>query len=309
MQMDHPRRFTDMRKILILMAATATLAFSGAAAAATATVTITKAGYVPSSATIAQGDSVQFVNSDTAAHQVTFKSTKGVTCSPNPVVLQPTQTATCTFATAGSYTYSDPNAKGNTFKGTVTVSAVAESIDLNAAPRLVAYGAKVNLSGTLSTHKSGENLDVLALQCGSSAASKVITVQTTTNGAFATMVQPLMNTTYTVKVRNTTSNAAAISVRPKVRVGKIAPHRYNVRVNAAQSFAGKYASFQRYNGTRWIAVKTVLLAASSTGVAPTVISGATFRSTVKAGIRVRVVIGQAQVGSCYLPGISNTILS
>jgi plastocyanin len=298
-----------MRKMFLLLAATATLAFSGAAAAATATVTITKAGYVPSSTSIAQGDSVQFVNSDTAAHQVTFKSTKGVTCTPNPVVLQPTQTGTCTFATAGSYAYSDPNVKGNTFKGTVTVSAVAESINLVAAPRLIAYGANVTLSGALSTHKSGENLDVLALQCGSSAASKVTTVQTSTNGAFTAGVKPLMNTTYTVKVRNTTSNAMAVSVRPQVRIGKIAPHRYNVRVNAAQSFGGKYASFQRYNGTRWISVKTVLLAASSTGVAPTMVSGATFRSTVKAGVRVRIVIGQAQVGSCYLPGISNTILS
>jgi plastocyanin len=309
LQMGHPRRFTDMRKILLLLAATATLAFSGAAAAATATVTITKAGYVPSSTTIAQGDSVQFLNSDTVVHQVTFKSTKGVTCTPNPVVLQPTQTGTCTFATAGSYTYSDPNVKGNTFKGSVTVTAAAESISLAAAPRLIAYGGNVTLSGTLSTHKSGENLDVLALQCGSSAASKVMTVQTTTNGAFTLGVKPLMNTTYTVKVRNTTSNTMPVSVRPKVRIGKIAPHRYNVRVNAAQSFAGKYVSFQRYNGTRWISVKTVLLAANSTGVAPTMISGATFRSTVKAGLHVRVVIGQAQVGACYLPGISNTILS
>jgi plastocyanin len=298
-----------MRKILLLLAATATLAFSGAAAAATATVTITKAGYVPNSTPIAQGDSVQFVNSDTVVHQVTFKSTKGVTCTPNPVVLQPAQTGTCTFATAGSYTYSDPNSKGNTFKGTVTVAAVADSITLAGAPRLIAYGANVTLSGTLSTHKSGENLDVLALQCGSSAPSKVTTVQTTANGAYTAGVKPLMNTTYTVKVRNTTSNALAVSVRPKVSIGKVAPHRYNVRVNAAQSFAGKYASFQRYNGTRWIAVKTVLLAANSTGVAPTVISGATFRSTVKARLRVRVVIGQAQVGGCYLPGISNTILS
>jgi plastocyanin len=298
-----------MRKTLVLLAATATLAFSGVAAAATATVTITKAGYVPSSTAIAQGDSVQFVNSDTTVHQVTFKSTKGVTCTPNPLVLQPTQTGTCVFQTAGSYTYSDPNVKGNTFKGTVTVTAAAESISLAAAPRLIAFGANVALSGTLSNHKTGENLDVLMLQCGSSAASKVLTVQTTTNGAFSAAVQPLMNTTYTVKVRNTTSNSTAVSVRPKVRIGKIAPHRYNVRVTAATSLAGKYASFQRYNGTRWISVKTILLAASSTGIAPAVNSSATFRSTVKARLRVRVVVGQAQVGSCYLPGISNTILS
>ena len=298
-----------MRKLLLLFAATAMLAVTGAAAAATATVTITKAGYVPSSTTIAQGDSVQFVNSDTTVHQVTFKTTTGVTCTPNPLVLQPTQTGTCTFQTAGTYTYSDPNVKGNSFKGTVTVTAAAESISLAAAPHLIAFGANVTLSGVLSNHKTGENVDVLALQCGSSGASKVLTVQTTTNGAFSAVVQPLMNTAYTVKVRNTTSSAASVSVRPKVRLGKIAPHRYSVRVNGAQSFAGKYASYQRYNGTRWIAVKTVLLAANSTGVAPTVITSATFRSTLKAGVRVRVVIGQAQVGSCYLSGTSNTILS
>jgi len=298
-----------MRKLLLLLAATAMLALTGAAAAMTATVTITKAGYVPSSTTIARGDSVQFVNSDTVVHQIVFKSTTGVTCSPNPLVLQVGQNGTCTFQTAGSFTYSDPNAKGNTFRGSVTVTGVADSISLAAAPHLIAFGGKVTLSGILSTHKAGENVDVLALPCGSPAASKVLTVQTTANGAFSALVQPLMNTAYTVKVRNTTSSAAGVSVRPKLRIGKVAPHRYSIRATAAQSFAGKYASFQRYNGTRWIAVKTVLLAANSTGVAPTVITTATFRSSLKAGLRVRVVLGQAQVGTCYLPGSSNTILS
>ena len=298
-----------MRKLLLLLAATAMLALTGAAAAMTATVTITKAGYVPSSTTIARGDSVQFVNSDTVVHQIVFKSTTGVTCSPNPLVLQVGQNGTCTFQTAGSFTYSDPNAKGNTFRGSVTVTGVADSISLAAAPHLIAFGGKVTLSGILSTHKAGENVDVLALPCGSPAASKVLTVQTTANGAFSALVQPLINTAYTVKVRNTTSSAAGVSVRPKLRIGKVAPHRYSIRATAAQSFAGKYASFQRYNGTRWIAVKTVLLAANSTGVAPAVITTATFRSSLKAGLRVRVVLGQAQAGTCYLPGSSNTILS
>jgi hypothetical protein len=191
----------------------------------------------------------------------------------------------------------------------VKVTAAPESLTLAAAPQRVVYGAKVTLSGTLSTHKTGENVDVLAQACGASAATKLMTVQTTTNGAFSAIVQPLMNTTYTTKVRNTTSNAATGSVRPSLRLGKLAPHRYSLRVSAAQSFAGKYASFQRYNGTRWVAVKTVLLRANTTGVAPTVLSTATFRSAIKARLRVRVVLGTAQVGTCYLPGISNTIRS
>jgi plastocyanin len=298
-----------MRKTLLLLVAAATLAVTGAAVAATATVTITKAGYVPNATTIAQGDSVQFTNSDTAAHQVVFKTTAGVACSLNPLVLQPAQSGTCTFQSAGSYTYSDPNAKGNTFRGTITVNALGESLTLAASAHRVLYGGHVTLSGTLSTQKAGENVDVLALQCGASAATKVATVQTTTNGAYSVVVQPLMNTSYTVKVKNTASPATSVTVRPKLRLGKVAPHRYSLRVSAAASFAGKYASFQRYNGSRWVAVRTVLLRANSTGVSPTMLTTASFRSSTRAGVRVRAVLGQAQVGTCYLPGISNTIRS
>jgi hypothetical protein len=58
-----------------------------------------------------------------------------------------------------------------------------------------------------------------------------------------------------------------------------------------------------------VEVKRVLLRANGTGVAPTVITSAKFRSRLKAGLRVRVVLGQTQVGSCYLAGRSNTIHS
>jgi plastocyanin len=299
-----------MGKLLLLLAtAVAVLAAAGGATAATATVTITKAGYVPSSTTIAQGDSVQFVNGDTAAHQVSFKGSAGVTCTPNPLVLQPGQTGTCPFLTAGSYMYSDPNAKGNTYRGTITINATQAAISFAAAPRSVVYGGHVISTGTDSTHRVGENVDVYAQQCGQSAANKVATVQTSTDGAFSATTQPLMNTAYAVKIRSATSPSVSVTVRPKVRVGKVAPHRYSVRLSAATSFAGKYASFQRYNGTRWIALKTVALHANTTGVAPTVITSASFRSSLASGKRVRVVISQVQVGTCYLAGISNTILS
>jgi hypothetical protein len=53
----------------------------------------------------------------------------------------------------------------------------------------------------------------------------------------------------------------------------------------------------------------VLLRANATGVAPTVISTASFRSSIPARVKIRVILPQLQVGSCYLPGTSNTILS
>jgi plastocyanin len=299
-----------MRKLLLLLAAFAMLAVTGAVSAATTTtVTITKAGYVPSAPKINQGDSVQFTNNDAIAHQVVFKTMTGITCTSNPLVLQPGQSGSCTFQTAGSTTFSDPNAKGNTFRGTITINAPAETLTLVSSLRSVVYGGHTTLSGVLSSHKVGENVDVLALGCGTNGPVKVATVQTTTNGAFNVSVQPLLNTSYTVKVKNTTSAATPVTVRPRLHLGKTAAHRFAPRVSASTTFAGKYTSFQRYTGSRWVFVRTALLRGNTTGVLPTVITTGSFTSAIRTGLRVRAVVGQAQVGSCYLPGISNAIRS
>lgn len=300
-----------MRKLLLPLAAVAMLTVSGAAAAKTVTVTITANGYVPSSVTVAQGDTVQFTNSDTLAHQVTFKSTAGVTCTPNPLVLQPKASGNCVLQTAGSFSYSDPNVKGNKFRGSITVTATAQALSLRAKPLLLIFGAKTALAGVLSTQKVGEPIDVFAQQCGANAASKLSTVQTTTAGAYAYSAQPLMNTAYTAKDKSLSSTAVTVRVRPRLRLTKVAAHRYSLRVFAGQSLAGKYASFQRFNGAlnRWVAVKSVPLKANTSGVAPTVISVASFRSTIKSGLRIRVTLPQPQVGSCYAAGLSNTTLS
>src|SRR5207249_4878455 len=259
-----------MRKLMPMAIALLSLALAGAAGAKTVAVTITKNGYVPKAVSIAAGDAVQFTNGDTLAHQIVFKTTTGVACVPSPLVLQPTQSGTCSFHTAGRFAYSDPNVKGNTFRGTVTVSGAqpADTLKLAGKPLLLVYGGRVTLAGMLSNQSVGENVEVLATPCGQSAATKVTTVQTTTGGAFTALVQPLKNTAYTVKVKNTTSPTVAVKVRPRLRLRKPAPHRYSLRVFAAQSFAGKYVTFQRYNGTlgRWIKVKRVLLRANATGV-------------------------------------------
>jgi len=228
--------------------------------------------------------------------------------------LQPAQSGSCTFLNPGTFSYSDPNVRGNTFRGNVTVTGApppADALTLAAKPMIVVYGGKPALSGVLSTQKAGENVDVLGTACGDTAASKVITVATTTGGAFSTLVQPLKNTAYTAKVKNTSSQPVTVKVRPRLRLGKVAVKRYSLRVSAAQSFAGKYGTLQRYNGTlkRWTIVKRVLLRANSTGVAPTVISSVTFRASVPARVRIRVILPQLQVGSCYLGGTSNAILS
>ena len=258
---------------------------------------------------IVQGDVVQFTNGDSAAHQVLFKQTTGVTCSPNPLVLQPNASGSCTFASSGSFSYSDPNVKGKTYRGSITVAVPPESLSLTGKPVLLIYGGKVTLTGALSTQKLAENIDVLAQPCGTTAASKLATVQTVTGGAFSSAAQPAMNTSYSAKHQSTASPSVAVKVRPKLQLTRVAAHRFTLKVSGAQTFSGKSASFQRYTGTRWVAVKAVALKASSAGVAPTVLSTASFKTTVKAGLRVRATLGQAQVGTCYAPGISNTTKS
>lgn len=303
-----------MRKLAVLVLGVSLLLVAGVAAAKTVTVTITANGYVPKSVTIAVGDTVQFTNGDKVAHQVSFKTTTGLSCTPTPFVLQPAQSGSCTFASAGTFSYFDPNVKGNTFRGTIDVTGStsgAGQLTLAARPQIVVYGGTVTLSGALANKKSGERVDILAQPCGQASPAKVATVTTTSGGAYSAQVQPLKNTVYTVKVKNVTSNPVSVKVRPRLRLGKVAPHRYSLRVWAAQSFAGKSASFQRYSAAlrRWVLVRRVVLRANGSGVAPTVISSVTFRSSIRARLRVRAVIGQTQVGSCYIAGRSNVIYS
>jgi plastocyanin len=307
-----------MRKLPLLLLAVASLAAASAtsdaaspATAASKTVRITHAGYKPTSVSISVGDTVVFANGDTVAHTVRFNPTTGIRCGRAiPLVLQPGQSTSCTFQAAGKFNFSDPAQKGKIWRGTVTV-AKAAALSLAAAPGVAVYGRKVTLSGTLATQQAGESLQIFAQQCGEPTATRIATVTTTTGGAFSYQTQSLKKTAYTVKSKNLTSSTATVKVRPRLRLSKVGAHRYSLRVFAAQSFAGKYATFQRYRSAlrRWVAVKRVLLRPSAAGVAPTVISAAKFRSRIKAGLRVRVVLRQSQVGSCYLLGRSNTTRS
>lgn len=298
-----------MKKLILILAA-ATLVFAAPAGAADQTVTITKNGFVPSSVTVGSGERVTFTNADTAPHQIVFQKSTGVTCTPANLVVQPAQSAVCTFATAGSYSYTDANQKN--LKGTVVVQAAnaVPGITLAVSPVTIVYGGSATLSGTLASHAANEKVTIDAQPCGASA-KPITTVTTTTGGSYTFAVQPLKNTTYTARSKNSTSSPVTVKVRPRMRLGKVAAHKYSVRVYAADSLVGKVVAFQRYNRARssWVTVKTVTLAAGPAAVSPTVISARTFTSSVRKGLRVRAVLGAAQATPCYLAGVSNSIYS
>ena len=294
-----------MRKLIIVVATLGALAVAPSAVAANLNVAITKVGFVPGSLTIQQGDSVTWTNSDTANHQVASKDA-GFASG----ILKPTDTYSYTFTKAGKFTVTDPLARNS--KMMVTVAAVAGgTVSLQVAPGVVTFGGRVTLSGTLSTQRSGEQLTVEAQACGESSFTRLTSVTTTTGGAFSVAVQPLKNTTYQVRYKNQTSSPVSARVRPRLTLGKIAPQRFTVTVRASDSLAGKVVSVQRWNAAtlRWVAVRSAILRANSSGVAPTVVSSVTFTLKVKARTKLRVVIGAAQAGSCYAPSSSNAVLA
>jgi plastocyanin len=308
-----------MRKLLLFLLAVFVLAAAGAAAepgrpavAASQTVTISATGYTPTSVSITVGDSVVFSNKDTVAHTVQFKENTGLHCTVAlPLAIAAGQGASCTFASAGKFNFSDPAHKGSNFHGTVTAAASATSGPLTLTPNTVVYGNKATLAGTLATAQSGQSVQIQAAECGTTTSKLLTTVTTTTGGKFSYPATPLMKTAYTAKVKGSTSPAATALVQPHLELKKVSKHHYAVKVLAAQSFAGKLATFQRYRSAtkRWVSVKRVLLKANTTGVAPTVITSAKFRSGIKAKLKVRLSLGSKEVGLCYAAGRSSTIRS
>jgi hypothetical protein len=177
-------------------------------------------------------------------------------------------------------------------------------------PKAVVYGGKSTFSGKLASGQSGQSVQIHAQACGDAKSSLVATVTTTTGGAFTYQAQPAKKTAYTLSNKGLTA-AVGVDVTPSLQLTKVERHHYKLQIAAAATFVGKVATFQRYRSKlkQWVNVKRVPLTASAAGTAPTVITSAKFRSTIKARTRVRVTLGTKQVGACYLAGRSNTIRS
>lgn len=300
-----------MWKIAIGAVLALSLTAAGSASAATVDVSITKTAFAPSTLSLSTADTLKFTNNDTTSHQVAFKAATGVTCSPSPFVLQPAQSGTCTFSSAGTFSYSDPASTALQGSLSVTAPAPPATLSLFAQPDTAVYASKATLTGELSTKKTGVDIVLLAAPCGRSEATKAATMQTTSGGEYTIDLRPARNTVYTVQAGATKSEPVSVNVRPRVRLGRVGAHRYSLRVFAGQKFAGRYATFQRYDArrARWVFVKRVQLHSNSTNILPTVISSVAFRSAIAPKARIRATLPQSQVGSCYLAGTSNVIRS
>jgi hypothetical protein len=187
--------------------------------------------------------------------------------------------------------------------------AAAPTVTLQAAPAIVTYGGAVTLSGALSNQRAGQNINLEAQDCGQTAFKKLASVTTATNGAFTTSAKPTMNTSYRSHFKSSTSPVVPVKVRPQLVLTRVSAGKFTAKVGAGQSLVGKYVAFQRYKSSvrKYVTVKKVTLTKVTPGVAPTQVSSANFRSTVKRGTKVRLSMPQSQVGTCYVPANSRSV--
>lgn len=290
-----------MKRVFFIGAAVVALLSTASGTAAERLMTVTATGFVPRNATIDVGDVVTWRNADTRAHQILVPQVCNIT-------VQPGASGSCTFRTAGRFPYREPARTGNSWRGTITVRAAAGTLSIAARPRTVTYGAATTLSGAVSNSRANERVSVTAGACGSTSLSNLATVSTAAGGTWSLAARPLLRTIYQAQWRNVTSPQITVNVRPRVTLRKLTRGRFLVRVAAAQSFGGKVVSLQRFvpSSRRWVRVRFVVLRVITTG-SPTIVSGATTRTRVRTGTRVRAVLGQGQAGACYVAASSNTV--
>jgi plastocyanin len=295
-----------MRSRTLLPALLLGLVLLAPARAATFTVSITKAGFTPSSVTIAVGDVVTWTNSDTSGHQLVSKDAAFAT-----PVLQPGESWSFVFETAGRYAYQDSAVKK--MRGTVTVQAVpqaAATVTATASRSVVVYGSALTLSGTVSSRASGETVTIFAQPYGQTSPAAIGSAISTTGGGWSFLAKPTLQTVYEARWKPaqsgmTSSAPITVKVRPRIvwrvraATGRVVTFRASVR--GARSFGGKFVYFQRRSALgQWISLRKVVLGSTSSAI---------FKARLPSGrSRVRLLIPPRQAGPGYIAGISRTLV-
>jgi len=297
----------------LMITAVALVALVGAQPAPTASdktvaVAITRVGFVPKSVTLATGDTVMWMNSDTVNHQVV--SQQAALASP---ILKPGETYSFAFTKAGRFTVLDA-LDGKFPKLTVVVKAPPATLTLDASAAAVGYGGPVTLSGKLSSGRADVRIDVLGQQCGQSAAKRIGSVTTSTGGVFTYAANPAKTAIYNARSGAVRSTGVTVKVRPRVVLSKIRTRKFRIRVYAAESLVGHGVLFRRYVAAqrKWLTVKTVLPRVQTSAATPlpgTVVSSVSFGVRLRAGFRVRAVMTNDAAAPCYIAASSATIRS
>lgn len=281
-----------MRTASTIAAALAALALAGPANAATKTVHIYGYGFSPATVTVTAGDTVTWVNSDNADHQVL--ATKGQFVS---AILRPHQTFSFTFRASGTYAYKDELHPRHT--GKVVVKGLPPSLTLTASAGIVTYGSKATLSGVVSNHQAGEQVTLYYQPYPQANLIQRATILTAAGGTWSFIVEPQVLTNYQATWKGAYATPTTIQVVPKVSLGR--DDGWIVHAAAGRSFAGRAVQLQRLNTAtgQWVTLRKVILNRRS--------SARVIVKLPKGVNRLRVAMSVNQAGAGYLGAIGPTV--
>jgi len=244
-----------MRKLLVTVVAA--LGLAAPAHAATITVQIKSTGFVPKFITINHGDSVRWKNVDTKTHQVVAND--GSFASP---IIGAGKTYTHTFNNGGTYRYHD--ALHPSLTGTVKVKGPPPSVTFALSQPIVVYGTSIMLSGQISSHKSGQSVQLTAQEYGAPSPTVLATVVTGTNGTFGFATTPQQYTTYLAHWGTISSQPIVAQVAPKVTLRPGGNGYMRAQVTGPRSFWHRHVYLQRLSKFgQWVNVASLTLGQKS----------------------------------------------
>jgi hypothetical protein len=181
----------------------------------------------------------------------------------------------------------------------VTVPVVTVTTTLSASAGTTTCCQRVRLRGTTSPAKAGEPITILARQFDDIASYPIATTTTDASGNWSVIVTPTIETDYTAQTGTSTSQAATVTVHPRVGFG-VNGNTFSAKVTGRDSFAGSVAWFQRQSTSGgWRRIALVVINQFSV---------AKFHVHLKRGhtYSLRIYLPQQQAGPGYLDGTSHT---
>lgn len=281
-----------MRKLFLLSMIAAALSSAGPALADNVAVGINAVGFSPPAVTIQNGDRVVWTNNDSSAHQIVADDG-----SFRSAVLQPGGPYAHVFKDVGTFPYHDGVQPAK--RGTVVVAG-NRGVTISTNAKVITFNGYVQLSGTVSSGKAGQQVVIRQKPQGSDIFFRVTTVSTTANGAWQARVQPRRNTLYEAVWKNVHSPTQQILVKPLLKLKRSGVHRFTVGIHAQTAFKFRYVVVQRWVAKkhRWAALKNARLTIFRSAATES-ISIAVFRLRVRRGTLVRVFLPAGQAAPAY----------
>ena len=181
-------------------------------------------------------------------------------------------------------------------------ATAAAPLAISVQPSVTDATTTVHVFGRVPSGRPGETVQVEMSECGGYGWRVLTHAQTTSLGAWnATIFSADVTTEFRARWGKTTSNVTSVRVRPFIFTDNHHHGRLLVQVRASDYFPR--GLLQRRSGTRWVRVRSIALGRGDFG------STADLRLHLPRGTRVRIVLTKAQVGHCYLPASTTTVVT